>query len=200
MGTNQFTLVLLSLLLFIGCASIPKESPELSHEVGERISAMKEAHLNLVQQYFDLKKEEVKETFEEEWIPAYAESFFSNPETKSYWNSLVEEGDEEERLNFLIQAGPTMLREIREKQNEFLKPLNELESQVEDSLRKEYEQMLSANNTLTSFLSGAAEVAENRQQYLDLFGVQSEAVNNQISKVDERSEEIMKKIKEANIN
>lgn len=199
MGTNKFIIVLSGLSLLIGCASIPKESPELSHEVGQRISAMKEAHLNLVEQYFDLKKEEVKQTFEEEWIPAYAESFFSHPETKNYWDSLAD-GDEDERAQFLVEAGPTLLKEIREKQNEYLAPLNEMESQVKDSLRREYDQILSANNTLTSFLSGAAEVNENREQYLDLFGVQSGAVDRQISRVEERSAKIMEEIREANIN
>lgn len=200
MNTNQILVTVLGMMLVGGCASIPKESPELSQEIGQRVAAMQEAHLNLVHKYFDLKRAEVNEIFEEEWIPAYAESFFSQEQVADYWDNLVTEDDKEERLQFLVQLGPTMLEEIRNRRAEFMEPLNQLESQIEDSLQKEYRQILSANNTLTSFLSSSSKVAQNRERYLDMFGVGQEEINDYINQADNRSEQIMETIRKANIN
>lgn len=198
MGINRVVISLC--LLSVGCASIPKESPELSQKIGERVAAMRSSHLKLLHKYFDLKRDKVNHIFEEEWIPAYAQSFFSQDQVANYWDKLVADDDKEERVQFLIRLGPKMLDRIREKRAEYLKPLNTLEDQIEDSLRSDYRQILAANNTLTSFLSSSSKVAENRDRYLEMFGVEQTKVNSYIDQVDEQSEKIMKAIKNANLN
>lgn len=200
MGTNRIWGVIAVISLLIGsCASIPKESPELSQEIGQRVAGMQEAHLTLVNRYFDLKRAEVNKIFEEEWIPAYAESFFAQDQVASYWNTLVTNDDIEERQQFLTQIGPRMLEEIRNKRADFMKPLNKLEAQIEDSLRREYRQILSANNTLTSFLSNSSKVVQNREQYLEMFGVEQETISSYIDQADKHSEQIMDTIRKANL-
>jgi len=199
MGTNRFIVIFLC-LLSVGCASIPKESPELSQEIGRRIAAMRASHLKLLHKYFALKRDKVNEIFEDEWIPAYAQSFFSQDQVADYWNKLVTDDDKEERVHFLTKLGPKMLEDIQEKRAAYLKPLNQLEAQVEDSLRSDYRQILSANNTLTSYLSSSTKVAENRNRYLDMFGVERNKINSYIDQADRRSEQIINTIKNANLN
>jgi len=199
MGIKRTFIVFLCLTI-TGCVSIPKESPQLSQEIGKRVAAMQSSHLQLVSKYFDLKRDKVNEVFEEEWIPAYAKSFFSQDQVAAYWEQLVAEDDKEERLQFLVRLGPRMLEEIRRKRAEFLEPLNSLESEIQDSLRNDYQQILSANNTLTSFLSNSSKVVQNRDRYLDLFGVNQDKFSGYIDEVDERSEQVMELIKQANLN
>lgn len=200
MGTNRISAVLVIALLMGSCASIPKEAPELSQEIGQRLGAMQETHLAMVNKYFELKRAEVNQIFEEEWIPAYTESFFSQDQVANYWDKLVADDDRKERLQFLTQLGPRMLEEIRKKRAEFMEPLDNLEQQVEDSLRSEYRQILSANNTLTSFLTNSSQVAQNRERYLEMFGVQQNTINDYIDQADKRSEQIMKTIRNTSIN
>ncbi len=200
MYKNQILAAILGILLIGGCASIPKESPELSQEIGRRVAAMQEAHLNLIDKYFELKRNEINDLFEEEWIPAYAESFFAQPQVSNYWDKLVAGNDREERLRFLTQLGPRMLEDIRSRRAEFMAPLNELETQVKDSLRGEYRQILSANNTLTSFLANSSKVAENRERYLELFGIEQADVEHYVEQADKQSEKIMQTIRNANLD
>lgn len=190
----------MGLLVMAGCASIPKESPELSKEIGKQVADMRVAHINLVHSYFDLKRDRVSQIFEDEWIPSYAESFFSQDKVSGYWEKLVSEDDKEERVRFLVQLGPRMLARIRTKRAEYLEPLNRLETQVIDSLQHEYRQILSANNTLTSFLASSSKVAKNRERYLELFGMPQREIEGYVDKIDRRSEEIMETIRNANVN
>ncbi|HKK45964.1 MAG TPA: hypothetical protein VJ964_10605 [Balneolaceae bacterium] len=199
MGTNRFIVIFLC-LLSAGCASIPKESPELSQEIGRRVAAMRTSHLKLLHKYFDLKRDKVNEIFDNEWIPAYAQSFFSQDQVANYWNKLVTEDDKEERVQFLTRLGPKMLADIQKKRAEYLKPLNTLENQIEDNLRSDYRQILAADNTLTSFLASSSKVAQNRDRYLDMFGIEQGKVNSYIDRIDKRSAQIMKAVKNANLN
>jgi hypothetical protein len=200
MRTYRLTAVFIGLLIMGGCASIPKESPELSQEIGKRVADMRTVHINLVHSYFGLKRERVNELFEEEWIPAYAESFFSRDKVSSYWEKLVSEDDKEERVRFLVQLGPPMLDRIRAKRAEYMEPLDRLESQIIDSLQHEYRQILSANNTLTSFLASSSKVVRDRERYMELFGVPQREIDAYIDKIDRRSEEVMETIRNANLN
>jgi hypothetical protein len=198
MGINRVFFSVLSLFLIAGCATIPKEAPVLSQEIGERVAAMEQAHLRLVHEYFDLKQKKVNRIFEEQWIPAYAESFFSQPQVAAYWNKLVSEGDKTERIQFLTRLGPRMLVEIRNSRIEFMQPLIELERIIESELHNYYLQILSANNTLTSFLMSSAKVAENRQRYLDMMGVQQDEIEEYIDEIDKRTQQVMEAISKAN--
>lgn len=47
------------LVIYFGCASIPSEAPELSAELGNRISALEEATINLLHEYFEFKRKDV---------------------------------------------------------------------------------------------------------------------------------------------
>ncbi|HEX6982034.1 MAG TPA: hypothetical protein VF181_04680 [Balneolaceae bacterium] len=198
MGTNRIFLLALSLFLIAGCASIPKEAPVLSQEIGERVAVMERAHLRLVHEYFELKRKRVNRIFEQEWIPAYAKSFFSQPQVSSYWNKLVSEDDKAARLQFLTGLGPRMLKEIRDSRAEFMQPLNELETTIENNLHYNYLQILSANNTLTSFLMSSSKVAENRQRYLDMLGVEQAEIGVYIDAIDKKTQQIMEAITKAN--
>lgn len=191
-------LLALALIMLGSCASIPQESPRLSHEIGQRISDMQAAHLTLVHRYFDLKRAQVDSLFQRQWIPAYAESFFGQPQVENYWDRLVTEGDPAERVEFLTRIGPRMLERIRQKRAEYMKPLNQLEAEVVSNLREEYRQMLSANNTLTSFLASSSAVAQNRERYLEWIGIDTEGVANYVDRVDRQSEQIMNTIRHAN--
>jgi uncharacterized protein YceK len=52
---NLLKIILFSLSVLItlnGCATIPSEAPELSMELGKRISALEEANINLLYRFF----------------------------------------------------------------------------------------------------------------------------------------------------
>lgn len=169
--------------LFSGCASIPSEAPELSGELGRRISAIETANMNLLHRFFDLKRDEVDRFIEEEWTPEFAKNLFSEPAIKKAWETIVSENDQNERLQFLLHTGPVLQKRINQKRLEMIRPLDDLERGLEQKIRNEYTQARSINNTITSFLASASKVAENRQRYLDMVGVTDEDIGKVIDGV-----------------
>lgn len=176
---------LVSVLALAGCTSIPPEAPELSVELGKRISAIEESNITLLKRFFDQKRKEVDRFIEDEWVPEFANQFFSNDTISNAWDTIVRENDKNQRLMFLIKTGPKLQEKINEKRLELIQPLDALERRIERKIRKEYTQARAMNNSITSFLLSASEVAENRNRYLEMANITDESVGQLIDKTDD---------------
>jgi hypothetical protein len=64
-------LVMLLALALSGCASVPKESVELSKEVGKGIAESQRSYSGLLNTYFAAKKQQVDQWIENEYLPDY---------------------------------------------------------------------------------------------------------------------------------
>ncbi|MBL4713625.1 MAG: hypothetical protein JKY64_03735 [Alcanivorax sp.] len=177
-------LVYVSALTLAGCAAIPPEAPELSAELGRRISAIESSNITLLQRFFDQKREEVDRFIEDEWVPEFANQFFSNETISRAWGTIVREDDREQRLLFLVKIGPKLQERINNKRMELIRPLDELERRIEREIRGEYNQARAINNTITSFLMSSSKVAESRTRYLEMMGVRDDKIGELISETD----------------
>ncbi len=186
-------LVISLMFLIAGCATIPSEAPELSGELGRRISAIEKANINLLHRFFDFKRDEVDRFIDEEWTPEFAKELFSESAIKNAWDTIVRENDPNERLKFLIHTGPRLQKKINKKRLEMIKPLDDLERRLEQNIRGEYTQARSINNTITSFLASASKLAENRQRYLDMVGVTDEDIGKVIDDVGDTISNLVQK-------
>jgi hypothetical protein len=190
----------LSILIFIvasGCASIPPEAPELSAELGNRISAIEVSNVTLLHRFFDMKRREVDRLIEQEWVPLFAENIFSDPIISRDWNTIVSENNKQERLKFLVKLGPKLQEEINKKRLELIKPLDVLEREIENRIRTEYSQAKAINNSLTSFLLSASKVAETRKRYLEMVGITDEKIGEVINETDEAVSNLLVKGRDA---
>lgn len=178
------TVLALAAAATLGCASIPSEAPELSATLGQRLTALENANLTLLQRYFDLKRGEIDRFITEVWVPEFARTLFSREDVAAEWRRIVASGNDADRLEFLIGAGPALQQEINRKRIELVAPLDDLERRVRSNLQNEYAQAAAINNTLTSFLMSAADVAENRNRYLEALGVTENSVAGVIDGID----------------
>ncbi len=172
-------------LLVAGCASVPPEAPQLSTELGKRISAIEEANITLLHRFFDQKRAQVDRFIEQEWAPLFADEFFNNPTISDAWNTIVHEDDKKQRLTFLVKSGPRLQKAINAKRLELIQPLDDLERRIEKKVRDDYVQARALNNAITSFLLSASKISENRNRYLESVGVKDQQVGKWIDQTDD---------------
>lgn len=172
------------LVLFSSCASIPREAPLLSRELGIQIQELENSHLNLVKIYFEKERGQVKEFIDNEWLPVYAVNFFEDKNINKIWEQVVESNDKNDRLEFFIRTSPVLQQEVNNKYRELIEPLDRLETKLILAVQNKYANLKSINNTITSYLFSASEVEENRQRYLDLVGVTDQKVNSAIDDLE----------------
>ena len=190
-------IVLISALSLSACASIPPEAPELSVQLGSRISAIENAHTRLLDQFFTEKRRRVDEFIQDVWVPTFASEFFGDPKIDLVWKEVVKSSDPNDRLKFITLVGPRLQVKINSKRLELIKPLEDLEKQVKSKLKSDYDQARSINNTLTSFLQSASKVEENRKRYLDLIGVSEKQIEQFIEGTDQAVTDLVDKAKNA---
>jgi hypothetical protein len=181
---RNYIMVVICLIAISGCATIPPEAPNLSSELGKRISALENANVTLLNRYFDQKRVEVDRFIQEIWLPEFANEFFQKPFIEDAWNTIVSENNKQQRITFLMKTGPKLQEAVNQKRIELIKPLDELERHISRNIKAEYEQARSINNSITSFLLSAAEVTENRDRYLEMVGVTDDKLSAIIDKTD----------------
>jgi hypothetical protein len=182
--------LLMGSLLILGCATIPSEAPQLSAQLGTRISAVEASHKRLLADFFNEKRRRVDEFIQEEWIPLFAEELFSDSTIADTWNEVVRSQEMRDRVKFILIAGPKLQKKINAKRLELIQPLDELERTIALKLKNEYDQMRAINNTLTSFLVSASKVEETRRRYLELVGISEKPMDDFINETDQAISEL----------
>lgn len=177
-------ILLTATLLITACVSIPPEAPELSAQLGNRISAIEQSNLTLLHRYFDQKKHDVDQFIQNEWVPEFANQFFSEPAIANVWNQVVASGNKQDRLAFILKTSPKLQQKINQKRVELIRPLEVLEQRIESKLSADYSQAKAINNSITGFLLSASKVVENRDRYLEMIGVTSDEITRVIDKTD----------------
>jgi hypothetical protein len=178
-------IIVLNCLVLIACASIPPEAPEMSAELGKRIVTIQNANITLLHRFFDLKRAEVDQFIQNEWVPTFAQEIFSDPAVKKAWDTIVAENNTSDRLRFLITMGPKLQERINRERIELVKPLDDVERRIEETLRNEYTQAEAINNSLTSFLVSASRVEQNRNRYLQMMGINDNKIGTAIDSVND---------------
>jgi len=187
---NAFSVV--SILLIVpGCVVIPQEAPELSSELGKRIAAIEESHIALLRKYIDEKRKKVDDFLKNEWTPLFAENYFKRPNISKVWDQVVASGDKADRLKLLTLVGPKLQERINIERLKLIKPLDEIEKEVERKLRDEYRQAKAINNSITSYLASASKVAENRDRLLEMVGIEDEKIRQAIADADKAVESLV---------
>jgi hypothetical protein len=184
-NTTRTTATILVSTILAACASIPGEAPELSAQLGTRISAMENAHQRLLQDYFKAKRHQVDEFIQEAWVPAFAQEFFNDPAITQAWNEVVASRKDSERLKFMLVVAPALQAKINNKRTELMQPLDALELAIAGKLTGEYDGMRAINSTLTAFLQSAADVEANRKRYLELAGINDSILESFIDETDQ---------------
>lgn len=179
-------LTFLTLITFIsGCTTFPSEAPTLSAELGKRIESLEKANIRLLRTFFDQKRTRVDEFIEEEWLPVFSNQFFQKPKMARAWNTVVAENNKPQRTKFIIKVGTKLQQEINKKRVELIRPLDELEKRMVNTLKAEYGQAKAVNNSITSLLLSASKVTENRDRLLAKAGLSQEKITKALDETDE---------------
>jgi len=152
-----------------GCISLPRDAVQLSTELGARVSESRAAHLTLVRTYMAEKRERVDEFMFKEWIPEFARQVFKQEGIKKEWERVAASSDTGERLEFITGLGVMLQQQINMKRSEIMGPVDQMERLLLERINVHYDEMLTANATITAFLDSATSVRERQQTTMKIF-------------------------------
>ena len=134
-------------LLIVGCASIPKESVDLNNVVAQGIQENHRVQINLLNKYFEQKKNDLNNLIINEYLPKLISNFQS---------SLKKNGMDTTLDSPKIEA---ILKLVMTKLDAANRELDKTKVLIQDKIDTNYQLLIQANSSLTNLLQSAANVS-----------------------------------------
>jgi len=161
-------LTLVIIVIFPSCATVPKESAELSMELTRMIRSAQASHIALLDQYVRECKERSNEFLEKKWIP----TFMENATKASRITEMVErERDAGKKAALISEFTIDASVEIEKRRASLIGSIDEIDNALRNAITSHYDDMLTVNQALTAHLASAAEVGEIRAKLLSSLNV-----------------------------
>lgn len=95
------SLAMYSVLCLVSCATMSKESIELSANLDRQISMLKSANAALIDSVYSAKERNVTDYLDNDWYPAYVRNMFETETVSAMWSLGLESEDVETRMEVM---------------------------------------------------------------------------------------------------
>lgn len=147
--------------LFSGCAHVPRETGQLSQEMGSMIANAKTAHHNLLDEYERTRRERIDDYMHHTWIPRLIGKMAEQGEL---WEKTCKNKNTLDAVMELRDFVLASARQIAAKRKELTDALDETMAELRETIRVHYETLERANATITRNLQSVRtndEITEN---------------------------------------
>ncbi|MDQ1353731.1 MAG: hypothetical protein QG657_4038 [Acidobacteriota bacterium] len=76
----KIIIIIVMMLGFISCATVPREVVDLSHTLGQDLSAIQTSYRQLIETYFESLRKQAEDFIQSEWAPVYLKKFIEKSE------------------------------------------------------------------------------------------------------------------------
>jgi len=178
-------LAILGLLLFSGCAQVPKESVELSATVGRDIAQLHNNHRDLALILFERLKNDVNKFVDEVYAPYQTEKLlnddyadFKKGDPESLFSALeiaIKQPDNPDSQKTVMDAMAIIVEEVRDDVESYrkkrLEPVLAQEKEMLSAINRSYNQIRYANSIVTSHLASVVKVHYAQEELLNEIGI-----------------------------
>jgi len=201
-------------MLFYGCATVPKETVELSYAIGQDLDAVHASYTNLIHQHFENLRNQTTDFLEKRWTPTYLGNFIK----RGKLISLAQDPDPVKAFDGVSTWAEIALKTIENKKKELISPINADEQNILQSVDDAFARITRANAAITAQLNSIRKVQEVQDDALKALNLKDlrDQINSQlisasnksvsaieqlaksekiIMDVDEKKQDIIKKIK-----
>ncbi len=130
------------------CASVPRESVEMSREIGKGIVESQRSYTAVLNAYFEMKKQQVDQWIESKYIPEFMSNVTSQLEKEGKPTTLSPE------------EMTKVLQKVIEKRDEMISELEKARILILTTSEEHYILLAQGNHALTAFLQSVVEVKE----------------------------------------
>lgn len=183
-------LLLIAMVILVGgvaCTTTPKETVELSYTVGRDLAEVHRTYQLLIRTHFDSLRERVNTFVDRQWKPIFLRKFIKKGE-------LVESAqlpDPNQVLERVDLWATLAIDRIEQKRQELLKPIDDQESELRESVDDAFTRLALANATITAYLNSKRQVEEVQAKVLEAFNLEGlrKQINDGLVKASELAQQ-----------
>lgn len=159
------TIILPALLFLAGCASVPRQSAELSSELGVMIRTSRVSHHALVDEYVKERRKRANDFITRDWIPKFTKNFIAEAKLEQ---ELGNAKTPDEKIQVHQEFQEAASQRISEHRAMLTDAIDEVGRLLRTRIEEHYDQMALVNQTLTAHLRSAERVNATRDDLLRL--------------------------------
>lgn len=110
-------------IVLTSCASIPKESLELSARLERQLVALQDANVTLINQVYAEKEARMTEYLDSVWFPAYLDKLFSLEPTQTLWEAAVNSSNPSDRIEIMAVITKEAIERYKEEKDYAVAPI-----------------------------------------------------------------------------
>jgi hypothetical protein len=188
---------LLFLLGAVGCATVPKETVELSYALGQDIDAIHASYRNLIHKHFDNLRSETDVFITNQWKPNYLSRFIK----KGNLGLLASNQDSVQAFEGVNAWVDIAIEAIENKRKELITPINKDEEAILSAVDDAFARIRRANETITAHLNSIRKVQEVQDNALKALNVKElrDQINDQLIKTSNNARSAIEKVAKADM-
>lgn len=175
-----------------GCATVPRESVDLSYAVGEDIESIHQSYRELIRRYFEALRGQVTDKIDQVFIPAYVNGFVTS-------GKLIQHA-QNQRADLVEAWARIAVRRIDHERRERLQPLHDAERELIASVDEAFDKVTRANATITAQLHSVVKTQQAQDDMLGSVKLKNlrERIYGALAKASEKAEQITNEISSTN--
>jgi len=182
MNISHRTLIILLLVLFSGCASVPPQVAQLHQKELEIINSLQKSHMAMVDAYVDQKILAFEEFFFSEYGPEYLKNW------QNSFKSVYGRDYDEERDFPLLYSDLVAEYQIE------VAPIEDVRKKLHDAISREYRHAIAAHEAVDSWIKSYEKLNAAQRESIDqLLGAIKPGLS--LDSVDKAKDEAMAKVK-----
>lgn len=209
----KFLIITAMVLIFTSCATIPKETVELSKVIGNDLKILHNSHKSIVELYYKEIIDNVN-TFVDDVYSPYIIHYVLKIELEKFENGeesiygIIKTAGEKEGKEYTAAALDVMNEFLQDanhqvelKRKELIQPIVLERDSLLMVIDKSYQNTIHANSTLTGHLQSIQKVKKSQQEALKVVGLEGkdEDLNGILLKASELTKEAVTKGKEIDV-
>jgi hypothetical protein len=190
---------LITIAIVSSCASIPKETVELSKVLGNDLKVLHNSHRTMVELYYNEITDEINVFIDSPFIIYYvlkAELKKHQEQKQSIYGTIEEAGknggkkETDNALNIMTEFLEDANTQVEKKRKELLDPMIKQRTRVLRKINDSYVNTIYANSTITGYLESIRKVKESQQEALSIIGL--EGKDEELNKILLQTSELTK--------
>jgi len=211
----RITISLLAFSLLNSCASVPKETVQLSTVIGTNIKVLENSHIIMVGLFYTEIINNINDFIEGVYAP-FIINYVLKKELDNYKKNIspsifetihtaASDGISKTATSKVLTDMSDFLdaahRQIEKKRNELLIPVQKQRDSIIFNIKTSYGNTMRANSSVTNYLQSISNLKESQQKVLSVIGLKGKAeeLNKSLLKVSELTKTLLAKGKEIDL-
>jgi len=182
-------------MFFYGCATIPKETVELSYAIGQDLDAVHTSYANLIHQHFENLRNQTNDFLDKKWTPTYLGNFVK----KGKLISLAQDPDPVKAFEGVSTWAEIAVKAIEKKKKDLISPINDDEQNILKIIDDAFARITRANAAVTAQLNSIRKVQEVQDDALKALNIKElrDLINNQLISASNKATSAIEQVAKA---